>query len=237
MDLHHNGDSGMLLQRFPQHAPKGGRIRQTAADRKIASRLIHHQHEAPLRRRRFRGAVVFADPLFAPQAAQRPGAGALSGTERRGDPPLKGTGAGGVVVDAQVVDHQRQWRRIRPKPERADEAVFATPEGQLPLGGKAGGEPRRGLEAPSEQRIEGFPPTGVPAAEQPGGSQQRRQRGDGRHAPRWNAEAKRRGGGDTGKAAAQPGERPVWRRPPRGRTCRRPVRRSPPQPDDAAARR
>jgi hypothetical protein len=130
MGLDQDRAVGMVGQGGVEHGLEALGIGLAMADRKIAEGLIHHQHIAFLRHFRLPGAVVFADPLLAPQLTQGPGASRLLRGERPCNQLLEATGAIGVVIDAEIINHQGERRTIRSKAEGAQEAILTTPERQ-----------------------------------------------------------------------------------------------------------
>ncbi|MCY1457224.1 hypothetical protein D9M71_744960 [compost metagenome] len=93
--------------------------------RGIAARLIGDQHARLRQRTAFDPrAVVFRHTLFAPARLQGAGTQGLCLGQRQRNQLFETGRTAGVVVDAQRVDDQRQWRVFSPQAHRAQKTVF-----------------------------------------------------------------------------------------------------------------
>src|SRR5690606_1668746 len=70
--------------------------------------------------------VVLRNPALLPSANQSPGTGDLRTVQRPANQPFQAGWAGGIVIDAFIVDHDRE-AGAGPVAQRPKEAIFQQP--------------------------------------------------------------------------------------------------------------
>jgi len=176
--LEQDRQAGMLVQRRLQHVGEIAGIGQSAGDRRVSGGLVRHQHvvAATGLRGQFPGVVVLAHPPRAPSRRQCASTFRLGGRAAFSDHRLQAGRVVGVVINTQVIDHQRQGRAVGPRANGANKAIFQQPARQAmpprqPLRSQAAG-----ALSPTDHRLR-VRLWGCPGQQDPrGAAEQARQR-------------------------------------------------------------